>query len=30
MDIPASNTTDGTQLQIHDCNGTGAQRWTLP
>jgi hypothetical protein len=30
LDIPASSTTNGTQLQIYDCNGTGAQNWTLP
>ncbi|SIN42646.1 ricin-type beta-trefoil lectin domain protein [Micromonospora cremea] len=26
----ASNLTDGRQLQIWTCNGSGAQRWTLP
>ncbi|WP_460494914.1 hypothetical protein [Dactylosporangium cerinum] len=30
MDDPAGSTTDGTQLQIWDCNGTNAQRVTLP
>ena len=30
LDIPASNVTNGNQLQIYDCNGTGAQNWTLP
>ena len=29
IDIPGSNTTDGTQLQLWDCNGTGAQSWTF-
>ncbi|WPB74506.1 ricin-type beta-trefoil lectin domain protein [Archangium violaceum] len=29
IDIPNSNTTDGTPLQMWDCNGTGAQRWTF-
>ena len=28
IDIPNSNTNDGTQLQMWDCNGTGAQNWT--
>ncbi|MBM7113653.1 ricin-type beta-trefoil lectin domain protein [Archangium primigenium] len=27
IDIPNSNTNDGTQLQMWDCNGTGAQSW---
>ncbi|MFC0844232.1 RICIN domain-containing protein [Streptomyces noboritoensis] len=30
LDDPGSSTTDGTQLQIYDCNGTNAQKWTLP
>lgn len=29
IDIPNSNTTDGTPLQMWDCNGTGAQSWTF-
>jgi lysophospholipase L1-like esterase len=27
-DAPGSSTADGTRLQLHDCNGTNAQRWT--
>ncbi|WP_159104561.1 ricin-type beta-trefoil lectin domain protein [Plantactinospora sp. BB1] len=27
LDVPGSNTTNGTALQIHDCNGSNAQRW---
>ncbi|HEU5470594.1 MAG TPA: lectin [Actinophytocola sp.] len=29
LDVAASGTADGTRIQIHDCNGTGAQNWTL-
>ena len=29
IDVPFSNPTDGTQLQIWDCNGTAAQAWTF-
>jgi beta-glucanase (GH16 family) len=29
IDIPGANAVDGVQLQIWDCNGTGAQRWTF-
>ena len=29
LDIPGSSTTAGTQVQIWDCNGTGAQKWRL-
>ncbi len=29
LDIPGSNTTNGTLLQIYSCNGTGAQQWTV-
>jgi glucose/arabinose dehydrogenase/PKD repeat protein len=28
-DINASQTADGTKVQIYDCNGTGAQQWTV-
>ncbi|WP_277952711.1 RICIN domain-containing protein [Streptomyces sp. DSM 110735] len=28
LDDPAGSTADGTRLQIHDRNGTAAQRWT--
>ncbi|WP_052852857.1 ThuA domain-containing protein [Streptomyces avicenniae] len=30
LDVAASNTADGTQIQLYTCNGTGAQTWTLP
>ncbi|MFI0723704.1 ricin-type beta-trefoil lectin domain protein [Streptomyces sp. NPDC021224] len=31
LDVPDSNTTPGAvQLQLYDCNGTGAQVWKLP
>jgi streptogrisin C len=30
IDVPNSNGVDGVQLQIWDCNGTGAQNWTFP
>ena len=29
LDDPNSSTTEGTQVQIWTCNGTGAQRWNL-
>ncbi|GAA3779017.1 glycoside hydrolase family 16 protein [Plantactinospora mayteni] len=29
IDVPGANPADGTQLQIWDCNGTAAQRWTF-
>jgi hypothetical protein len=29
-DVAGSGTADGTRIQIYDCNGTGAQTWTLP
>ncbi|MFJ7249474.1 ricin-type beta-trefoil lectin domain protein [Kitasatospora sp. NPDC098652] len=29
-DLPGGATTDGTQVQLYDCNGTAAQTWTLP
>ncbi|MEU9782781.1 ricin-type beta-trefoil lectin domain protein [Streptomyces phaeochromogenes] len=28
LDVPSSDDTDGTDLQIYECNGTGAQQWT--
>ncbi|MBV1855578.1 ricin-type beta-trefoil lectin domain protein [Catellatospora tritici] len=28
LDVPNSSTVNGTQLQIFDCNGSSAQRWT--
>ncbi|MEV4417582.1 family 16 glycosylhydrolase [Catellatospora sp. NPDC049609] len=29
IDIPSSNTANGSRLQIWDCNGTGAQKWSF-
>ena len=29
LDVPAASTANGVQLQIFDCNGTGAQSWSL-
>jgi hypothetical protein len=29
VDVPSSNFTDGVQLQMWNCNGTGAQNWTF-
>jgi beta-glucanase (GH16 family) len=29
IDVPAANPADGNRLQIYDCNGTGAQQWTV-
>jgi len=29
VDVAAANTANGTPIQLYDCNGTGAQRWTL-
>ena len=28
LDVPNSSTTNGTQLQLWDCNGNSNQRWT--
>ncbi|MFY1633927.1 lectin [Solwaraspora sp. WMMB335] len=28
VDVAAANTANGTQIQLYDCNGTAAQRWT--
>ena len=30
LDDKATSTTNGTQLELYTCNGTGAQGWTLP
>ncbi|MDQ2740414.1 MAG: RICIN domain-containing protein, partial [Actinomycetota bacterium] len=30
LDDPAASTTDGTRLELYDCNGTSAQIWSLP
>jgi chitinase len=27
MDLTAAGTANGTQVQLYDCNGTGAQKW---
>ncbi|MEU7872223.1 family 16 glycosylhydrolase [Dactylosporangium sp. NPDC049140] len=29
IDIPSANPVDGARLQVWDCNGTGAQQWTI-
>ena len=29
LDVPSASTANGVRLQIFDCNGTGAQAWTL-
>ncbi|WP_432994543.1 ricin-type beta-trefoil lectin domain protein [Dactylosporangium sp. CA-233914] len=29
IDIPSANPVDGARLQVYDCNGTGAQQWTI-
>ncbi|MFF4211955.1 lectin [Streptomyces sp. NPDC001796] len=29
VDVAGANTADGTAVQLYDCNGTGAQHWTL-
>jgi streptogrisin C len=29
IDVPGSNFSDGVKLQMWDCNGTGAQKWTF-
>ena len=30
LDVYAANPADGTQVDLYDCNGTGAQQWTRP
>ncbi|MEO5873767.1 MAG: ricin-type beta-trefoil lectin domain protein, partial [Streptosporangiaceae bacterium] len=30
LDVPGALPDDGLQLQLHDCNGTDAQRWKPP
>ena len=30
LDVPASNTTNGTQLILWDCHDVANQKWTLP
>ncbi|WP_109506167.1 glycoside hydrolase family 16 protein [Nocardioides speluncae] len=29
VDVAGANVANGTQVQLYDCNGTGAQRWTV-
>src|SRR6266436_2835344 len=29
IDITSANTANGTTVQLFDCNGTGAQKWTV-
>lgn len=30
LDVPGGDTTEGTQVEIWDCNGGSNQQWTLP
>lgn len=30
MDVAGASSTNGTAVQLWDCNGSGAQRWSLP
>ncbi len=30
LDDPGFNTTNGTQLEIWDCNGGSNQQWAIP
>ncbi|PRY00494.1 glycoside hydrolase family 16 protein [Allonocardiopsis opalescens] len=30
LDVAGANTANGTTVQMYDCNGTNAQRWTRP
>jgi chitosanase len=29
MDVTAASTANGAKIQIYDCNGTAAQKWTV-
>ena len=29
LDVAAAGTANGTKVQLYDCNGTGAQQWTV-
>src|SRR5262249_13986858 len=29
LDVTAAATTNGAKVQLYDCNGTGAQQWTV-
>ncbi|MEV8512126.1 ricin-type beta-trefoil lectin domain protein [Dactylosporangium sp. NPDC051484] len=29
IDVPGANAADGVRLSVYDCNGTGAQQWTI-
>jgi beta-glucanase (GH16 family) len=29
VDVAGANTANGTRVQLYDCNGTAAQRWTM-
>ncbi|MFJ8887774.1 ricin-type beta-trefoil lectin domain protein [Streptomyces sp. NPDC102402] len=29
LDVPSANSANGTPVQLYDCNGTAAQRWTV-
>jgi glucosylceramidase len=28
LDVTSASTADGAKVQLYDCNGTGAQRWS--
>ncbi|PYC87380.1 glucosylceramidase, partial [Streptomyces tateyamensis] len=30
VDVAGANSANGTAVQLYDCNGTGAQQWTVP
>ncbi|MGC4939478.1 family 16 glycosylhydrolase [Kribbella sp. DT2] len=30
LDVAAANSADGTTVQLYDCNGSAAQKWTRP
>ncbi|TWD74881.1 beta-glucanase (GH16 family) [Kribbella amoyensis] len=30
LDVAGANSADGTTVQLYDCNGTAAQKWTRP
>ncbi|MHC3430443.1 ricin-type beta-trefoil lectin domain protein, partial [Streptomyces sp. DT18] len=29
LDVPSGSTANGAKLQLWDCNGSGAQQWTV-
>ncbi|NTW42728.1 MAG: RICIN domain-containing protein, partial [Cellulomonadaceae bacterium] len=30
MDVPGSSLANGARIQLWDCNGTNAQKWSAP